>query len=142
MFHEPGWSAGGGHGNDPDVQDHIQPLCLTYGVDIVFAGHNHYYARCVVNGVQHITTGGGGAPLRSPDAGYPNVVVAVESHHFVEVDIQGNQLSCIVRDSNGGILDSFDMTISIPEDGANSGAGSDIGDNRGGDGGGGGSGGG
>ena len=62
LLHEPGWSAGGGHSNNSTVQNDIQPLCLAYGVDFVVGGHNHYYARCDVDGVHHITTGGGGAP--------------------------------------------------------------------------------
>ena len=58
VLHEPGWTAGG-HANNTDVQDYIQPLCETYNVQFVFGGHNHYYARAEVNGVIHITTGGG-----------------------------------------------------------------------------------
>ena len=57
VFHEPSWSAGN-HENNNEVQTYIQPLCEQYGVDIVFAGHNHYYARAEVNRVQHVTTGG------------------------------------------------------------------------------------
>ena len=63
VLHEPGWSAGGGHGNNTTVQNDIQPLAVQYGVAIVFGGHNHYYARANVSGVTHLTMGGGGAPL-------------------------------------------------------------------------------
>jgi hypothetical protein len=62
VLHEPGWSAGGGHKNNEEVQEFIQPLAEKYGVSAVFNGHNHYYARAVVNNVQHVTAGGGGAP--------------------------------------------------------------------------------
>lgn len=71
LFHEPGWSAGGSHANNTTVQTYIQPLCKQYGVDLVLNGHNHYYSRAVVDGVQHITTGGGGAPLYAPNPTYP-----------------------------------------------------------------------
>ena len=60
-FHEPGWS-GGTRINTVDVQTYIQPILKTHNVKIVFAGHNHYYSRNVVDGVTHITTGGP-APL-------------------------------------------------------------------------------
>jgi hypothetical protein len=43
----------------------------------VFGGHNHYYACAEVNGVIYITTGGGDAPLITPDPSYPNVVTAL-----------------------------------------------------------------
>ncbi|MBK9777870.1 MAG: hypothetical protein IPP62_16195 [bacterium] len=69
VLHEPGWSAGGGHPNNAAVQAYLQPLFVQYGVSIVFTGHNHYYARAVVDGVNHITTGGGGGPLHTPVPG-------------------------------------------------------------------------
>jgi hypothetical protein len=110
FFHEPGWSAGG-HANDQDVQDHIQPLCETYGVDMVFAGHNHYYARAAVNGVYHITTGGGGAPLYTPDPGYtPEVIVASESNHFCKVEIEGNTLTFAAVKPDGTEIDTFSLS--------------------------------
>ena len=109
VFHEPAWSAGG-HSNNTEAQDYIQPLCLTYGVDIVFAGHNHYYARGVVGGVQHITTGGGGAPLYSPNPSNENILKVAESYHFCEVDIQSNQLDFTAIDVDGNIIDSFSIS--------------------------------
>ncbi len=106
VLHEPGWSAGG-HGNDEDVQTYIQPLCEEYGVTIVFAGHNHYYARAVVNGVHHVTTGGGGAPLYQPNPGYPNVVASSKSYHFCTVEIDGNIIEFDAMKPDGEIIDSF-----------------------------------
>ena len=108
VFHEPGWSAGG-HSNEADVQNYIQPLAIKYGVSMIFAGHNHYYARAVVDGIQHVTTGGGGAPLKEPDPDYENVVASASSHHFCEVEIQGDDLWFVARDKNGGVFDSFHL---------------------------------
>ena len=110
VFHEPGYSAGG-HSNNTDVQTRIQPLCEDYGVDIVFAGHNHYYARAEVNNVVHITTGGGGAPLYAPDSGYPYIVKAVETFEFCRIDISGSELHCEVVKADGSIIDSFELTL-------------------------------
>jgi hypothetical protein len=107
ILHEPGWSAGGGHENNVDVQDYIQPLCEQYGVAIVFGGHNHYYARAVVNDVQHITTGGGGASLYTPDPGYPNIVATGMYHHFCKVEIDSNQLSFTAITPEGTVIDTF-----------------------------------
>lgn len=108
-LHEPGWSAGN-HENDADVQNYIQPLCEQYGVSILFAGHNHYYARAVVNGVQHVTTGGGGAPLYSPNPSYPNVVSTARAHHFCTVEIDGDVLDFKAITSAGVAIDSFTVT--------------------------------
>lgn len=110
IFHEPGWSAGG-HANNAEVQASIQPLCEEYGVSIVFAGHNHYYARAKVNGVHHITTGGGGAPLRTPDTGYPYIKVAKSVHHYCKIDISKNVLKFEAVQPDGTVIDSFKVNL-------------------------------
>ncbi|UCF43128.1 MAG: metallophosphoesterase family protein [Planctomycetota bacterium] len=111
-LHEPGYSAGGGHDDDVDIQRLVQPLCEDYGVDIVFGGHNHYYARCDVNDVQHLTLGGGGAPLREPEPDYSEYVVYCEMvHHFGKVAIDGNTLNFEAINANdGSVIDSFTIT--------------------------------
>ncbi len=110
LFHEPGWSAGGSHANNTTVQTYIQPLCKQYGVDLVLNGHNHYYSRAVVDGVQHITTGGGGAPLYAPDPTYPNIVATDQSYHYLEIDIQGTTLNLTARRANGSVIETFALT--------------------------------
>jgi len=111
-LHEPGWSSGV-HENVELVQTAIHPLCIEYGVAIVFAGHNHYYARAVVNDVMHVTTGGGGAPLYPPEDGYPHVVAADAVHHFCSVHIDGDTLRFAATSSTGELIDSFVMTRPI-----------------------------
>jgi hypothetical protein len=116
VLHEPGWSAGGGHSNELPVQDYIQPLCVEHGVQIVFGGHNHYYARAVVDGVQHVTAGGGGAPLHTPNPTYPFVVETEKAHHFCKIEIDGGTLTCTAVGKAGQVLDSFVLThTSAPE---------------------------
>lgn len=107
-MHEPGWSAGG-HANDTTVQACLQPLCEEYDVAILFAGHNHYYARAEVNGVQHVTTGGGGAPLSPPDTTYPNVVTGTMALHYCKVEIDNNSLHLTVLTSGGRVIDEFTL---------------------------------
>jgi predicted phosphodiesterase len=107
VLHEPGWSAYGKHTNNSDVQTRIQPLCEAYGVDIVFAGHNHYYARAEVNKVMHVTTGGGGAPLRTPVLTSRNVITALDALHFCRIDIRDNQLAFKAVRLDGTVIDKF-----------------------------------
>ncbi len=106
ILHEPGWSAGG-HSNEKPVQDYIQPLCKDYGVAIVFGGHNHYYARAEVDGVQHITTGGGGAPLYSPDPNADKIVATAKKNHFCKIDIANNTLHFEAYATDASLIDSF-----------------------------------
>ncbi|MHC4624666.1 MAG: metallophosphoesterase [Planctomycetota bacterium] len=127
QFHKPGYSAGN-HDDEVDVQDWIQPLCEQYGVDIVFAGHNHYYARCIKNGIIHITAGGGGAPLRDGSLDYSEYVEVYEkAYHFCKVHIRGNELDFDAVEPDGTVIDSFAIfhpTIELigPADGAAVGA--------------------
>ncbi|MEN8230298.1 MAG: metallophosphoesterase [Bacteroidota bacterium] len=107
--HRTGWSAGG-HTDLPDVRDHIQPLCEEHGVQIYFAGHNHNYARANVNGIIHLTTGGGGAPLNVPYGVRENVVFMVTDYHFTAISIDGDSLNMKAINTDGEILD--DHTIS------------------------------
>ena len=115
VLHEPGWSAdgAGGHSNNASVQNYIQPLCKTYGVRVVFGGHNHYYARAVVNGVQHITTGGAGAPLDMPNPAYPNVVAAASSLHYCKVEIDSNVFHLTAMTPGGQVIDEFSLSADL-----------------------------
>jgi hypothetical protein len=110
VLHEPGWSSGGGHANNTTVQNDLQPLFVQYGVSIVFGGHNHYYARASVNGVTHLTMGGGGAPLHTPAAGQPNIVTAVSAYSYGQFTINGNTLTAMVVNNSGGNIDTFTIT--------------------------------
>jgi 3',5'-cyclic AMP phosphodiesterase CpdA len=44
-FHHPIYSSGGRHGSDTALRDQLEPLFLKYGVDVVLAGHEHFYER-------------------------------------------------------------------------------------------------
>jgi hypothetical protein len=109
VLHEPGWSAGGDHPNDKAVQQDLQPLAEKYGVSAFFAGHNHYYARAVINDIQHLTVGGGGAPFDTPDPKKDNIVVARREYSFVEISIRGNTLAGSVLSSSGEVIDTFEV---------------------------------
>jgi len=109
VLHEPGWSSDGGHGNNSTVQTVLQPLFKQYGVQLVIGGHNHYYARAVVENVQHLTLGGGGAPLYTPASGQPYIVKTDKSLHHAEIDINGGNLVFTARRSDGTVIESFTL---------------------------------
>jgi hypothetical protein len=109
-IHEPGWSAGGGHANNTTFQNDLQPLMQQYGVAVVFAGHNHYYARAMVNGIVELTVGGGGAPQYTPASGQPDIVVTSKSYSFGEFTISGNTLTAKVVNNSGATIDTFTVT--------------------------------
>lgn len=84
----------------PENRDRLESLFARYKVDAVFAGHEHYYQRKIVDGIVHIITGGGGAPVydREEDGGF---------YHFVRVTVDGDKWSAEVIDINDKVRDRF-----------------------------------
>src|SRR5215211_3238523 len=67
-FHHPLYSDGGTHGSAVDVRVVFEPLFVTYGVNVVFAGHDHFYERITPQkGIYHFVAGASGQ-LRRGDA--------------------------------------------------------------------------
>ena len=64
FFHHPLYSSGARHGSEVDLRTRLEPLFVKYGVDIVFAGHEHFYERVVPQKGIYYFTQGGSAKLR------------------------------------------------------------------------------
>ena len=84
----------------PKERDRLEALLMKNRVDFVFAGHEHLYLRQIVDGINHVISGGGGAPLYADekDGGF---------HHFILVTIDGDNVSGEVVDVNGKVRDRF-----------------------------------
>ena len=58
-FHHPLYSSGGRHGSEVDLRTQVEPLFVKYGMDVVFAGHEHFYERIrPQKGIYYFTEGG------------------------------------------------------------------------------------
>jgi hypothetical protein len=66
-FHHPLYSSGGRHGSETDLRTQVEPLFIKYGIDIVFAGHEHFYERIKPQSGIYYFTVGGSAKLASGD---------------------------------------------------------------------------
>jgi predicted phosphodiesterase len=66
-FHHPLYSSGEAHGSEDDLRTVLEPLFLKYGMDVVFAGHEHFYERVKPQKGIHYFTCGGSAKLRKGD---------------------------------------------------------------------------
>jgi predicted phosphodiesterase len=66
-FHHPLYSSGETHGSETDLRTLLEPLFLKYGIDVVFAGHEHFYERVKPQNGIHYFTCGGSAKLRKGD---------------------------------------------------------------------------
>jgi len=84
----------------PENRDRLESLFAKHKVYAVFAGHEHYYQRRMVDGIVHVITGGGGAPVydREEDGGF---------FHFVRMTVDGDTVSGEVIDINGKVRDRF-----------------------------------
>jgi len=66
-FHHPLYSSGAAHGSEVDLRGLLEPLFVKYGVDVVFAGHEHFYERVKPQKGIYYFTCGGSAKLRPGD---------------------------------------------------------------------------
>ena len=80
----------------PKLRDRLQNLFVQKKVDAVFVGHEHAYEKRLVDGVWHIITGGGGAPIY--DKSYC---------HFIFVSVDGPRVEAKVIDREGVMRDEF-----------------------------------
>lgn len=112
-FHVPAYSsnlADEDSTRSKNMRDYYQPLFEDYDVDIAIQGHHHYYSRSVVNSIQYILLGTGGAPFESYDTGVPYVVAGpTQKYHFGKFEIVGNTMTVTVIDKDGNTIDSFTL---------------------------------
>ena len=73
FFHHPLYSSGDTHGSDVQLREQLEPLFLKYGVDVVFAGHEHFYERIKPQKGIYYFISGGAAKLRKGDVNETNL---------------------------------------------------------------------
>jgi hypothetical protein len=107
-FHHPLYSHARFHGPDLDLRKAIEPLFLEYGVNVVFAGHQHVYERLKPqNGINYFVLGNSGE-LRPHDL-KPSADIAKgfdTDRAFALVEIAGKQLYFQVISRTGETVDS------------------------------------
>jgi hypothetical protein len=58
-FHHPLYSSGATHGSEVDLRAIVEPLFIKYNLNVVFAGHEHFYERVKPQkGISYFTAGG------------------------------------------------------------------------------------
>jgi len=85
----------------------IESLVAGGMVDVVFAGHNHFYARLEPDedGIRHFVAGGGGVAVYEPDKGSAPVVEGGGFNHFVTAVLTPDRFEYCVVDSEGRVRD-------------------------------------
>ena len=111
-FHHPIYSSGGRHGSELDLRAIVEPVFIKHGLNVVFAGHEHFYERIKPQkGIYHFTAGGS-AKLRSGDimssTGFTAKGFDTEQS-FMLVEIDGDVLRFQTISRRGKRVDSGEI---------------------------------
>ena len=110
-FHHPLYSSGEAHGSEVDLRVIVEPMFIKHGVDVVFAGHEHFYERIKPQrGIAYFTSGGA-AKLREGDIRMGALTArgfdTEQSYMLVEIDGDVMRFQTISR--RGKVVDSGEI---------------------------------
>ena len=109
FFHHPPYSSGGKHGSDTKLRQVVEPIFVKHGVNVVFAGHEHFYERIKPQqGIYYFISGSGGK-LRKGDVkkGSPLTAKAYDvDMSFMLIEIDENEMHFQVVSRTGATVDS------------------------------------
>jgi len=107
-FHHPLYSSAAFHGSSTGLRLVLEPLFVKYGVQVVFAGHDHVYERVKLQqGIQYFTEGASGS-LRAGNL-RKTALTAVgydRDCSFMLVEISGDELHFQTISRTGQTVDS------------------------------------
>jgi hypothetical protein len=108
-MHHPLYSSGEKHGSEVDLRTLVEPLFIANGVDVVFAGHEHFYERLKPqNGIYYFTEGGS-AKLREGNIRVGSAMTDKgfdTDMSFMLVEIAKDQMFFETISRNGQVIDS------------------------------------
>jgi 3',5'-cyclic AMP phosphodiesterase CpdA len=108
FFHHPLYSSARKHGPATDLRLLLEPIFIKYGVNIVFAGHEHVYERIQPqNGIYYITEGSSGQ-LRAGGLDRSSITAnGFDSDRaFLLVEVAGDQMYFEAVSRVGKVVDS------------------------------------
>jgi predicted phosphodiesterase len=108
-FHHPIYSSGERHGSEMDLRALVEPLFLQHGVDVVFAGHEHFYERLKPQQGIYYFVQGGAAKLRRGNIRENSPLTAKgfdTDNSFTLVEIEGDRMFFETISRRGAIVDS------------------------------------
>ncbi len=103
--HKPAYCSGG-HGEDAGMKTMTTNLFEPAGVDLVIAGHSHFYQHNLVHNIHHLVVGTAGAPQYVPtNASY--TVKSVQDYNYAVFDVTPTVLRITVYNSTDVVLDTL-----------------------------------
>jgi len=111
MAHEPAYPVGPHIGSSldayPSDRDAFWTAMENKGVGMYFTGHEHFYHRSTHGSIYQVINGTCGAPLYSAPG-------AISQYHYVLVEINSNNVSCVAKNDSGAVIDTWDYSIGAP----------------------------
>jgi hypothetical protein len=109
FFHHPPYSSGKQHGSDTELREIVEPIFVKHGVNVVLAGHEHFYERLKPQkGIYYFISGAGGK-LRKGDIKRSSPLTAVaydQDLNFMLFEIVDHELHFQVISRTGKTIDS------------------------------------
>jgi 3',5'-cyclic AMP phosphodiesterase CpdA len=99
-----------GHGASDEVRAAIAAANRVHPVEVVFAGHEHFYERGDINGIRYLVLGGGGAPLGEADPNGPGLQASANTLSFATVEVCGCHVRARVKDVAGKVIDAIALS--------------------------------
>jgi predicted phosphodiesterase len=108
-FHHPLYAPEGGHKEEKELRENVEKILIAAGVQVVFSGHNHYYARMKPqSGVTYIISGGGGKDLKTPRK-TAATASTVSEYHFIYAEADKDKLVLTSISDRGSSLDQVTL---------------------------------
>jgi hypothetical protein len=107
-FHHPLYSSARFHGPATDLRQSLEPLFIKYGVDVVFAGHEHVYERVhPQHGIYYFTEGASGE-LREGNLAHSAITDQGfdTDRSFMQIEIAGDDMYFKTTSRTGVTVDS------------------------------------
>ncbi len=116
-FHHPLYSSGAFHGSSGELRSVLEPVFVQYGVQVVFAGHEHVYERLnPQKGIAYFVEGASGQ-LRAGNLKGGTAMTAVgydKDRSFMLVEIAGDTLTFQALSRTGRLVDSGTIQRGAP----------------------------
>ena len=112
-MHHPMYSSGERHGPTPPLRAALEPLFVKHGVDVVFAGHEHFYERMRPQGGIVYVIQGGSAKLRRGNIRRNSEITAKgfdTDRSFTLAEIVGDRMYLETISRMGAIVDAAVIT--------------------------------
>ena len=107
-FHHPLYSNADRHGASVDLRVLLEPIFLKYGVNVVFAGHDHVYERLKPQKGIHYFVSGSGGQLRKGNMSPTDETAAYfdQDQSFMVVEVAGDEMFFQAISRTGKTVDS------------------------------------